>query len=362
MAWRYAALGYVFISPPYEAIDHWPVRPLLIAKSFGWYLLATINPFPLISPLHPRPAILPLTDPLAWLALGGVLLAVTAVVVLIRRAPRQGWLWAAFLLSFLPVIHLIPMTIGDNYVQDRFMVFPLVLFAVALTASLSDWLAHPHPQAKAIRWGTALVLIFFCGWSVANLLITIPLWKSNLSLWTWAAAKHPASSTAHNHLADEYNRMGNYPAALDETIKSLAVNPAIASPWTIGGNTLTYQGRYEEALLHQRTAYVIAGNEPDLLHNLATTLIRLKQYDEAETHLLVAHAGKPYNRRINTTLGLLYLTRNKPSQAKKYLALATLHLSENDQKEYWQIAENRVGHAKVKSIRQALADDPQPIK
>jgi hypothetical protein len=59
---------------------------------------------------------------------------------------------------------------------------------------------------------------------------------------------------------------------------------------------------------------------------------------------------------------MLYLTRNKPSQAKKYLALATLHLSENDRKEYWRIAESRVGHAKVKSIRQALADDPQPIK
>jgi len=343
LAWRYGGLGYLLAQMPAQNIDHWPVRPLLIAKSFGWYLLTTVYPFPWISPLHPRPPILQLNDPLAWLGLGVVLLTITGLVVLIRRAPRQGWLWAAFVLAFLPVLHIMPMTIADNYVHDRFLVFPLAMFAVALTVSASGWLTRPHPQAKAIRWGTALVLSFFSVWSLAYVQVTVPLWHDNLRLWSWATQKNPTSATAHSALGDEYLLAGRFADALAEGTIALRLNPGMSGPWSVSGHALANMGRFEEALVHHQAALQISPGESRMWHSVGAVLLELGRYQIAEEYLLKSHQMQPYDRRINTSLGMLYLRTGKLAQARKHFELAAYNFSARNRRDYQNVIRERAG-------------------
>ena len=55
LAWRVMAMGYVYTPLPDRIVDTWPIRILLFCKSFAWYLLATVYPFNMIAPVHPRP-------------------------------------------------------------------------------------------------------------------------------------------------------------------------------------------------------------------------------------------------------------------------------------------------------------------
>ena len=91
------------------------------------YLVNTIWPAGL-SIFYPYP-FLPLSDPRV-LAAGGFLVAVSAVVILLRRRRPwlfAGWLW--YLLTLLPVIGLIQ--VGDQSMADRYTYIPLVGIFIA---------------------------------------------------------------------------------------------------------------------------------------------------------------------------------------------------------------------------------------
>lgn len=359
IVWRYLAIGHIYVpaGDTTQALESELVTLLLFAKSLGWYLVATVYPFALISPVHPRPLEFPVTEPWAWLALSAIPLLVYGLTLLARHFPRFAWLWAAYLMAFLPVVHLLPMTIAENYVHDRFMMLPLALFAIALAASLAGAWARPHRHAKATRLGSILVLATFCLLSVINLKVTLPLWKSNLTLWSWAADRHPDSVTALANLADEYFRRQQYEKALEYAIQATRVSPTHVSTWSIAGNALTRLGRADEALTFHEMALNINPNpHADLINNACVSLIALKRYEDAEALLMRALALKPYSRRVNATLARLYVETRQDRKAAKHYEVTLRNLPADAQAVFWDQQKQGANPRTIERIQKQVAE------
>lgn len=240
---RHAALGYLYVNDSQitagDALQHL----LLIGKTVGWYVSLAAWPFGRMAPVHPTVTPVALDDVGAWLGLATALAASGLIVYALARKPalRPTALAGAMALAALaPVSNLVPLTIGDNLVHDRYLILPI---AFVCLAGFLAWREVPRAIAAAplLAWGSA------CAIAVAML---VPRWQDNLSLWSWAYARSPAS-----HIATD-----NYVAAL--------VNA----------------GRNDETVDVARTVLALTPDAPNVTQNLALALARLGRYDEAANH------------------------------------------------------------------------------
>ena len=179
----------------------------VVFKSFAQYATLSFWPFASISPLHTLSAETVFGEPQV---IAGLLLVVAlcAVACLMLRARwRYSALNACFALSLFPVLNFIPLQIGDNYVHDRFLNFPLVFVILWAVLTLAGW----HPPAlsiKARRLVLVLVLGFWTGSSILSIRVTLPFWRDNLSVWKLAYLESPASIQAQTGLMDAYAAAG----------------------------------------------------------------------------------------------------------------------------------------------------------
>lgn len=329
---RKIQLGYVYQSIPNMFTDDGLARLLLISKSLILYLILTVYPFTLISPVHPREFPFPLTDIWAWaaLALVSLILITLLISIIIRRSPMQSWLCVGFLASFIPVVHIFPMTIGDNIVHERFMTFPLTLFSLILANPIFSLLTAEKQLVKKVAGN--LILVVFLALSIANIHVSLPLWSNDLTLWKWAASEYPKSATAHANLSDAYKRSGELEKALEHGLKALEINHNSAYHFTTVGNALSDLGKNEEALEYHKMAVILNPDSPDLLNNAAVTLIRLGKMKEAEILLRRALSIKSTHRRCNLSMAILYLIQGNKNLSKTYLSEAKRMLTEREQK------------------------------
>lgn len=340
--WRYTTFGYIYTSDTASDPNSFITHVLLAAKSLGFYLLATVYPYSLTAPVHPLPPIMPTQDTMAWVALFSVVIFMGILVWLVRKAPRQGWAWVAYLLCYLPVIHLFPMTTAGNYVHDRYMYFPLVFFTFASTISLSAFFSLSRPQGNTARAALVGSILFITIWSAVHNWITIPIWGNEAALWKWAVYKQPDSFLAHSNLSGVYYSQRKFQESMDEGLRALELNQNSSSGWFAVGNALMGMGRYEEALTYHQTAMEISPKWLDLVSLPATSLIKLGRYSEAEKLLLSAHEKGKSNRPINMSLTVLYESTGKKKLADQYFELATRGLSAEVKMKYRVHVENEL--------------------
>jgi len=196
---------------------------------------------------------------------------------------------------------------------------------------------------------TALVasMLFFAGWSVANIRVTIPLWNNNASLWAWAVTKQPESFLAHSNLSAFFYSEGRFEESMDEGQKALNLNPNFPSGWIAVGNALMGMGRYKEALPYQLMAVKMAPEWLDLVSLPARTLMKLGRYAEAEQLLLSAHEKSKRNRPVNLGLTVLYQKTGRQKLADQHFELATLGLTPDFKAGYRTFIENEITAGKI---------------
>lgn len=254
LAMRHAALGYFYVSDSMIAAGSGLQRVLLVGKTLGWYLALTVWPFGQMLPVHPARTPVAVDDLLAWAGLGATLAVCVMLVVAAWRARwARGPALAAgmALVALAPVSNLVPLTIGDNLVHDRYLILPVAFLAIASSLTWKTW--RPFSPAAVVAGSWALA-------SVIAVSILVPRWESNLSLWGWAFAREPESRIASE----------NYVAAL------------------VNAN------RNEETIAVARSLLARGPELPGATHNLALALARLGRYDEAERVVRRAidlHAG-----------------------------------------------------------------------
>src|SRR5690606_708706 len=90
-------------------------------------------------------------------ALGTAVVACLAIALLAWRRQPAGWVLLAWLAAYLPVLHLVPLPVGETVIHQRFMYFPTAL----LLALLPYVLLRLRPSAAAVRasWALGVALV-----------------------------------------------------------------------------------------------------------------------------------------------------------------------------------------------------------
>ncbi|MCP4488292.1 MAG: hypothetical protein GY820_13365 [Gammaproteobacteria bacterium] len=244
---RYFSLGYFYIGNGTTYDGGILAKILLTSKSLGLYLRMLVFPFYNLSPVHYQVRPMPVNDLMAWTVIVCTLLLLSLNFI-VRFTRKLTLLFVTIIASLFPVLHIIPMTIADNIVHERFLLFPIALGA--LTAIVL-YLKSPISLTKKFKYtsvGFIGALIVINGLSTH---VTIPLWQNDLSLWSWAIQSDPKSINARANYAAALSNNSQYQKALS------FIDPILAS--------------------HKR---------PEFFHIKGTALHNMKRYSEAEATFL----------------------------------------------------------------------------
>lgn len=208
------------------------------------------------------------------------------VGTLALRRRSAGWLFAAWLGAYIPVMHIIPLPIGSSVIHQRFMYFPTALvLALAPFALLRISLSK-----AAIRTASALSLAFV----VASMLVVrsiVPVWKDDLTLWSWTVQADPHSMQAKENLIWAYVDRGMIDEATTMLIEIARnkLSTSARTPLNIGVGHYN-RGELEKAMYYYNIAYknIRSLNQQDgsrLLANIALTNAMLGDAPAARSSL-----------------------------------------------------------------------------
>jgi hypothetical protein len=228
-----------------------------VGQTVLFYLKMTFWPFADISPQHPlSPADLGQGQRLlGWLA--SVSLTIMTVLAIASRR-SAALLFAAYVIALLPVLNIIPLTIGGNIGHERFLAMPLALFALCFSLLHAPERISPAMH-RTLPILTGVMIIAWLAFAVVNIRITLPLWTNEYSLWSWAYAKHPESGFVRFSYAAAAIRYGHLKQA-GESLQSVNLNQEHFKNeneiYLIGlkGLYLSRTQRYQEALEYYQKA------------------------------------------------------------------------------------------------------------
>ncbi len=176
--------------------------------AYADYVKQTFLPFYSVSAFHTLDSYH--FDSLAWYAL----LAISAIAffamcyfAVIKRSVA-AWLMMAAFLSIALVLHIIPLTINDNLIHERFMTLGLAFWSMAMVfipyqnifdkLKLSQQLFRPILFLVAVMWG---------GLSVLTVKSVVPFWHNELTLWHWVYQDFPDNQYArYNYWSGLYSQ------------------------------------------------------------------------------------------------------------------------------------------------------------
>lgn len=306
---RYAALGYLYLPetgralPAGNALQH----ALLVGRSLAEYALLSVWPFTTLRPIHDSPLPLPVSSFTAWLSLavsGGVLFG---LLWWARRDRAKGALALAGVVALLPVLNIVPLELGGGaFVAERFLLFPLALLALAV--------------GRLVSQGTPRTVLLLLGlWTVAciaTVQLTVPLWRSDQTLWQWGIRRSPRSAVPYTNLSLVATNQGDASQGLALAQQALEREPGQASALNHLGLALFHLGRYSEAEAAFAQAVETEPQNALFWSNLAGALRERGQLGEAERVLLdEALRRDPLSGGAHISLGLIYLKADRPDLA-----------------------------------------------
>lgn len=214
-------------------------RLALIGKTVSFYTVTGLFPFIELSPQHPY-------DPgaLGWREVVVLTCAVAIVVASVIRAFRGSSGAILILMVFvclLPVLNVIPLTIGENVGHERFLTLPvafMALIAAQVVTGAMNYMSTPVV-------GTACVLIIAL--FVANLRVTVPLWRNELTLWSWAYSQHPDSTFVQHSIVTAAAKWGDLKLARRVIEKARERGPSEAMLF-LEADLLVKEQKYDLAL------------------------------------------------------------------------------------------------------------------
>lgn len=185
-------------------------RCVYVFRAIWFYLQALFLPFFEVSPQHPIDAAGFVVED--YVKAFGALVIVLIISILFLRRSNARFIWGMLLLyiaSLAPVVHIIPLTIGGNIGHERFMAWPLVFAALAVSRLIDDdfFISRLGRSAGALAFLSWLCMAFVTDMK------TVPHWRNEVSLWSWAYEMHPQSGYVQASLVSALFKRGAYDEA-----------------------------------------------------------------------------------------------------------------------------------------------------
>lgn len=179
--------------------DYW--YDLIPIHAFADYFKQAFLPFYSISPMHPIVSYNFLS--FEWLILVVVAMVVLFSVIYQAFVKRQmfAWLGLCALISILLVLHIIPLNMAGNLIQERFMTLGMAYLCIAVVffpySIFFNQLKVSTQAQKAILLCT---LVFWSGLSIMTIKSIVPLWSNDNALWYWLYQSYPEDGIVrYNH-------------------------------------------------------------------------------------------------------------------------------------------------------------------
>jgi Tfp pilus assembly protein PilF len=261
----------------------------------------------------------PTGPPLSRLAAAVLTLAVITVIAL-RHAEKRpalivGWLW--FVGTFLPVIGLVPIGIGQA-MADRYYYVPSIgLFIVLVfgVAQLASAWRIARPTVVAITALTLVLLAFVTAVQASR-------WRDTDTLF-----QHTLSVTTDN-LTIEYNfgydlmRREEYSRAIPHFAEALRMEPRFFAALVYMGLSLEKQGKPQDAIAFYERAVAVDPNNAEVRTNLGLLLAREGRLSEAAAQLDEVLRLTPNSAEAHSNLGGVLLMAGQPEKSIPYLTTA----------------------------------------
>lgn len=181
----------------------------------GLYLLQMLLPLRL-SPMYPPRLFAPAVDAVFAASLTALAAIGIAGLAAIRRAPVAAaallW-WAA---AMAPVSNLYPLY---NPMADRYLFLPGIGMALAAAA----WFGRL--RGRVVLRAAAAATIAAAALLAARTAAYLPVWRSNLAVWTSVVAEMPDNPTALANLAHALYERGDHVRAAATGERALAAAP-----------------------------------------------------------------------------------------------------------------------------------------
>jgi hypothetical protein len=182
-----------------------PQRLGFVGLTLLFYMKMALFPFLDISPQHPFDAT---AMSYGQVTIGIFVLLVTAgiSVYALRKVRKFSLFWVVSMLSLMPILNIVILTIGGTIGCDRFLSLPLVFFVIFLVlAAAASHIRSPSQTLTRVFLGATLIWVLI---AVLNVVVTVPLWRNDLTLWTWSYQKHPDDGRTQMNLASAYFKVG----------------------------------------------------------------------------------------------------------------------------------------------------------
>jgi len=196
-------------------------------------------------------------------------LAVLALIVGWRR--RDPLARAGALLLVLPLLPALPLPpfIG-SFAVERGAYLASVGFCL-IVASIYAWAARSFPVVRPLLFVAAVAIAAL---AALGTLLRLPVWRDNVTLLFAAAAADPSDPEPHLTLVDYFGQARQWPAALAEIDRAIALDPknhaAVAKRTAI----LSQLGRHSEAEASARHALELEPNDAASYVNLSDALLQ----------------------------------------------------------------------------------------
>jgi Tfp pilus assembly protein PilF len=170
----------------------------------------------------------------ASLALAAALAGVA--VLLARRAPRLFFWYALFFLGLLPVSQIVPQV---TLMNDRYLYVPMVGASGLLGEGLAAALARLRGAWRAAALAAAATVLLALA---LHARARVPVWRSDLALWTDTVARAPGSPYAWYNLGGVREAAGDDSGALEAYRRAIAIDPRDADAAVNAGAILLRRG------------------------------------------------------------------------------------------------------------------------
>lgn len=103
-----------------------------------------------------------------------------------------AWLAIAGFISIVLVLHIMPLTIVNNLIHERFMTQGLAFLAIAMVfIPYTTVLGKFHLSERVIKLAIGSVFVVWLGLSAITVKSIVPMWHSDYTLWYWLNKTYP---------------------------------------------------------------------------------------------------------------------------------------------------------------------------